>query len=149
MIFHPWNLSSKPHNLRFLETSLLGLMFFSERILWEPLLLYLIWVLIMSLYAQTNFFPQDMCGKKENVSINRVKWVFTYTDTQEPHISSYIHFAPANARCAHLLHQRMSPLHIVAGKSIGPRSRVKHYTYNEHIMNTRPFCWLVFFRLLT
>ena len=33
-------------------------------------------------------FTLDVCGKKETVSIDRVKWTFAYTDTQEPHIPS-------------------------------------------------------------
>ena len=46
-------------------------------------------------------FTLDVSDKKETVSIDKLKWAFTDTATQEPHIPHHIHFSQSNAGYSH------------------------------------------------
>ena len=145
MIFHPWTLGSKPQNLRSLDIASWIHVFLQKDTVRAPLTPpytgpYRV------LTRTDKLFTLDECGKKETVSIDRVKRAFTYTDTQELHIPPHIHFAPANARCTLTMYTTLSPTCHHNTLSIDPRIWVKQYA---RVMNIRLFCWLVFFRLLT
>ena len=57
-------------------------------------------------------FTLDVCGKKETVSIDRVKRAFTYTDTQEPHIHPTYTLHQPTQDAHSTMHTRPTPTYV-------------------------------------